>query len=45
MTLVEEAVAGAPQDFEQPVGGPKPTFEGPKRRGEQFMLYTCSTRS
>src|SRR6266487_5486012 len=40
MTLVEEAVAGAPQDFEQPVGGPKPTFEGPKRRGEQFMLYT-----
>ncbi len=40
MTLVDEAVAGAPQDSEQPIGGPKPTFEGPKRRGEQFMLYT-----
>ena len=23
-----------------PDDGPKPTFEGPKRRGEQFMLYT-----
>ena len=40
MTLVEEAVASAPQDSVQPVDGPKPTFEGPKRRGEQFMLYT-----
>jgi stearoyl-CoA desaturase (Delta-9 desaturase) len=40
MTLVDEAVAGATQDSEQPTGGPKPTFEGPKRRGEQFMLYT-----
>jgi stearoyl-CoA desaturase (Delta-9 desaturase) len=39
MTLVEDTTAGAPQETAQSPGGPKPTFEGPKRRGEQFMLY------
>ncbi len=34
MTLLDERPAG------QPAGGPKPVFEGTKRRGEQVMLYT-----
>jgi stearoyl-CoA desaturase (delta-9 desaturase) len=32
MTILDEATA--------PTQGPKPTTEGPKRHGEQFMLYT-----
>ncbi|MGI8677826.1 MAG: acyl-CoA desaturase [Jatrophihabitans sp.] len=34
MTLLDERPAGGP------AGGSKPIFEGQKRRGEQFMLYT-----
>src|SRR5438067_8223463 len=39
MTLVDDTTTGTAQETAQLPGGPKPTFEGAKRRGEQFMLY------
>ncbi len=39
-TAAQQAPAQTVPEPEPAPDGPKPTFEGPKRRGEQFMLYT-----
>ena len=36
MTMLDDAPAPVPPG----ASGPKPTTEGPKKHGEQFMLYT-----